>query len=146
MSAETATVDIAQDKATDKKDSDDGSGNTNGLVPPFRRLMRNYGIGLCVVSVAVLVTMITEAAMQWNERPSWIKKVPCVLQPQLSHIEVRSESRDVCPKSAGLRTLSAETVLTGSTWRSADKDCAIMAVRGHYLIATICRTPLGPSR
>ena len=86
--SETTADKVAVEVAEGKRDMDDDSGNTNGLVPLFRRLIRNYGIGLCLVSLALVGSLIAEAALQWNTRPSWIKKVPCVMQPQLSDIEV----------------------------------------------------------
>jgi hypothetical protein len=66
---------------------DDGSGNDNRMIPLFRGMMKKYGAGLLVCSVGFLVILIIEAAALWNMRPSWIKKVPCVLQPKLARVE-----------------------------------------------------------
>ena len=71
----------------DDDPDDDGSGNDNRMIPAFRGMMKKYGAGLVVCSVGFLAILIIEAAAQWNVRPSWIKKVPCVLQPKLARIE-----------------------------------------------------------
>ena len=89
QTAPPVTVTVAD---SDKKGDDDGSGNTNGLVPIYRKLVRNYAVGMIVMSIALLGALIAEAATLWNARPAWIKKVPCVLQPQLRGVEVRSRT------------------------------------------------------
>ena len=75
-------------------DDDDGSGNDNRLITLFRGMMGGRGMargfhcaGLLVCSVAFLVVLMIDAAVKWNARPPWIKKVPCVLQPNLGRVE-----------------------------------------------------------
>ena len=55
--------------------TDDGSGNSNKLIPLLRRLLRNYGVCVILASIVLLGALITDGAMKWNARPSWIEKV-----------------------------------------------------------------------
>jgi hypothetical protein len=82
----TAQEDQSKD-IPDIPDDDDGSGNNNQLVPLFRKWFKKYAIGVSLFALVLVIVLIVEATLKWNVRPSWIKKVPCVIQPQIKPVE-----------------------------------------------------------
>jgi hypothetical protein len=73
------------DDAEGRDSEEDADGNA--LVPVFRSFIKKNGALCCVFGLAMFVVLLVQAAVQWNMRPAWVKKVPCVLQPKLASIE-----------------------------------------------------------